>query len=240
MCLHQQNFSDFLPVSSGVPQGSILGPLLFLIYMNDLQSYINHSSLYTFADDTKFGNRMNSSADCDLLQQDINNICRWSKDSQLCFFLRFHSPKISEIKRNYFINDSTIQLKISCRDLSVIFSSDLSWSKHVQHILSKAYNQLYFIKRTFNASSTPTMVKKKLYLSLILPTITYASQVWRPSHIKDIMAMELLQCRATKYILYQSGLDYKARLSKLNLLPLMYRLELYIMFFVSSWKQLTR
>ena len=126
------------------------------------------------------------------------------------------------------LNDKTILAKSSGRDLGVIFSTDLSWSKHIHHILSKAYNQLHFIQRTFKVASTPTSVKKKLYLSLILPILTYASQVYRPSHIKDIKALELFQKRATKYILHNSSSNYKSQLTKLNLLPLIYRLEFYM------------
>ena len=238
------SFSDPLPVTSGVPQGSILGPLLFFVYINNMPHYINHSLLYTFADDTKFCQHINFTSDCNLLQKDINDICKWSVDSELLFhvektfLLRFHSTRLPEIRYNYMLNNKTILAKSSCRDLGVIFSSDLSWSKHIHHILSKAYNQLHFIQRIFKASSTPTSVKKKLYLSLILSILTYASPVWRPFHIKDIKALELFQKRATKYILHNSSFDYKSRLTKLNLLPLMYRLELYdIMFFVSCWNQ---
>ncbi len=235
--------SSILPVTSGVPQGSILGPLLFLVYVNDLPDYIKHCSLYTFADDTKFGRQIHSLSDCDLIQDDIDRSLRWTSDSHLqlhidkTFSIRFHSAKMPEILHDYNINDTLIKLKTSCRDLGVIFSSDLSWSTHINHILSKAYTQLHFIKRTFPASTTPAIVKKKLYLALILPIISYASQVWRPSLKKDIKALEQFQRRATKYILNNSALDYKDRLSSLNLLPLMYRLELYdIMFFVSNWK----
>lgn len=95
------------------------------------------------------------------------------------------------------------------------------------------------MKRTsFSATSTPTNVKKKLYLSLILPILTNASQVWRPFLIKDIKALEQFQRRVTKYIVNDNTTNYKTWLSELNLLPLMYRHEINdIMFFVSNWTQ---
>ncbi len=125
----------------------------------------------------------------------------------------------------------------SCKDLRVTFCSDLSWSAHVDRILEKTYRSLYFIKRTFPPKSTPTHIKKSLYLSMILPLLTYASQIWRPLLLKDIIALERLQKRATKYILNYSPIDYKARLIGLNILPLMYRLELNdIMLYVTSKK----
>ena len=133
-----------------------------------------------------------------------------------------------------------MQIKIvdMCKDLGVVFSSTLSWSYHISKILNKAYRLLYFIKRTFPSASTPIHIKKTLYLSLVLPLVTYASPVWRPSLLKDIKALEKLQKRATKYILgtYPST-DYKTRLTTLKLLPLMYRYELNdIMFYITATK----
>ena len=74
-------------------------------------------------------------------------------------------------------------------------------------------------------ATTPTNVKKKLYLSLVVPVVTYGSPVWRPSLIRDIVSLEKLQRRATKYMLHDYQLDYKSRLCQLKLLPLMYQLE---------------
>ena len=94
-------------MTSGVPQGSILGPLLFLVYVNDLPDYIKHCLLYTFADDTKFGRQIHSLSDCDLIQDDIDRSLRWTSDSHLqlhidkTFSTRFHSAKMPEILYDY-------------------------------------------------------------------------------------------------------------------------------------------
>ena len=105
-------------------------------------------------------------------------------------------------------------------------------------VLSKAYKTLSLLRRTFRAASTPTIVKKKLYLSLIVPILTYCAPIWRPSLISDILALEQFQRRATKYILNDYSSSYYSRLVALRILPLMYRLELVdVMFFVSSLKQ---
>lgn len=78
------SISELLPVTSRVPQGSLLGPaLLFLVYVNDMPEYVLHSHIYSFADDTKFYRQVQSPSDIALLQQDIDSICRWSNDSQL-------------------------------------------------------------------------------------------------------------------------------------------------------------
>ncbi len=150
--------------------------------------------------------------------------------------MKFHSPRCDPLHFDYQLNGSSIKVKSSCKDLGVIFCSDLSWSNHIGTILSKAYKTLYFIKRTF-AISSPMRVKKLLYLSLVLPLVTYCSQVWRPHLRKDIIALEKLQKRATKYIVNDKSLNYKQRLISLKLLPLMYRLEVNdLLFFISSLK----
>ena len=104
-------------------------------------------------------------------------------------------------------------------------------------ILKKAYCTLSAIRRVFPISSTPTEAKKKLYLSLVVPILSHCAPVWHPCLIRDIIALERFQRRATKYVLNDYCSDYKTRLQKLSILPLMYRLELAdIMFFISSVK----
>ena len=233
--------SDLVPVASGVPQGSILGPLLFITYINDLPSSIYSSIMLTYADDTKCGKEISSSDDSLSLQSDINIIANWSLTSRLLLhdtktcFIRFCLNHANS-DFDYHLNNNPIQMRAYYKDLGVIFSSDLSWSKHIESIISKAYRILFLIKRTFSISS-PTSVKKQLYQSLVLPILTYCSTVWRPFLLKDITILEKVQKRATKYIVNDSSLNYKDRLSKLQMLPLMFYLEIAdIIFTVSSIK----
>ena len=79
------------------------------------------------------------------------------------------------------------------------FTNSLSWSPQVKAVLKKAYGVLWMLKRVFPCTTTTTAVKRKLYLSLVIPIVSYCCQVWRPSLIKDIVALELLQRHATKY-----------------------------------------
>ena len=239
------NLSNFLPVSSGVPQGSILGPLLFLVYVNDLSSYISTSKVFSYADDTKLCHGISCPNDSHELQADIDNILSWSSDSLLSlhpdktFAISFCSPRIRKFDHSYdVLNGNPISSRISGRDLGVNLSSDLSWSPHIQEILGKAYRSFHLIRRTFHSESTPTHIKKHLYLALVLPLLTYASPVWRPKLLKDITALESFQRRATKYLLnYPRSADYKSRLTMLQILPIMYRLELNdVMFYIKSKK----
>ena len=116
---------------------------------------------------------------------------------------------------------------------------DLEWKTHHDIILSKAYKTLGLVRRTFS-SSIPPLAKVKLYVSLIRSQLMYCSPIWRPYLVKDINNLEHLQRRATKYILNNYIFDYKTRLLKLELLPLMYTFELSdIMFFIKSIKNPT-
>ena len=119
------------------------------------------------------------------------------------------------------------------RDLGVIMSNDLSWSRHCHYIVSKAYKSLGTIRRTFKTNSISA--KRKLYLSLVCSRLPYCCQVWRPQNTKDIVLLERIQRRATKYILNEYASDYKSRLVSLQLLPLMYYFELCdLMFFIKT------
>jgi hypothetical protein len=235
--------SSYLPVVSGVPQGSILGPLLFIIYMNDLPASVHSSLTFLFADDSKCQKLIKSMNDCDLLQQDLDSIHSWSLSSQLSFncdksaVMSFCSAKRKPLIFPYSLNDCAITRCSTYKDLGVVFTPSLSWSTHISKIISKCYNLLHLIRRAFPHVSS-TEAKRTLYITLILSRLSYCSPVWRPHTRKDIMALEKVQRRATKYILNYHSIDYKSRLKTLKLLPLSYRLELNdLMFFISSYKQ---
>ena len=235
----RHNNSSLLPVLSGVPQGSILGPLLFLIYINDIPNYVVSSSTLMFADDTKCYKTIAQPSDSTQLQHDINSLCRWGTESNLNFNhsktvqLSFKSQIVSS---TYTIGSSIIKIVDKHRDLGVILSSNLSWEPHYQHITSKAYKLLGLLRRSFS-SNIPTNCKKQLYISLIRSHFMYCSVIWRPCLIKHIQLIERVQRRATKYILNDYISDYKSRLIKLQILPLAYILELNdIMFFIRNLK----
>lgn len=158
-----------------------------------------------------------------------------------CILMQYHKPKGPTLSHDYTMERNLISSHISHKDLGIVLQSDLSWSTQYDIMCSKAYKIIALLKRSFcMANSVST--KRKLYLSLVRSKLTYCSQLWRPALIRDITQLENVQRRATRYILSRSSpqLDYKDRLITLNLLPLMYILELAdIMFLVTSLKNPT-
>ena len=134
----------------------------------------------------------------------------------------------------YTLDGVPIKVLSGHRDLGVMFSSDLSWSDHIDYVTAKCYKVMGLLRRAFS-SSLPVLIKKQLYLLLVRSHLSYCSVLWRPHLLKDVEKLEKIQRRATKYILNDYASDYKSRLISLNLLPLSMVLELNdIVFFLRS------
>ena len=220
--------SSVKPVISGVPQGSILGPLLFILFINDLPD-VTDCDLYLYADDAKVMKPIYNLTDCDKLQQSLDSIVAWSKKWGLtfnptkCKSVSF-SRKKNPIQYNYNMSGTTIDSETSFSDLGVLVDTKLEWSEHINNITNKANQRLGLVKRTlgYNTSST---VKLQCYKSLIQPLLEYCTPVWSNCSRKNAEKVESVQRRATAYIMndYQHERDYKTRLTTCDLLPLSYR-----------------
>ena len=145
--------SQPLPILSGVPQGSILGPLLFLVFVNDLPDSISRqSSVALFADDTKCYRSVTRVSDCEILQSDLHNLVQWCSNWKMD--LNLSKCAVSQMPRNrqpihydYELLGHSIKVVDDQKDLGVVLSSDLKWNKHLDITSSKANRMLHFIRR---------------------------------------------------------------------------------------------
>lgn len=209
--------SNWELVTSGVPQGSVLGPLLFIMYINDLDSGIT-SSISKFADDTKIGRVINSQDDCISLQKDLDMLHKWSKDWQMEFNVekcRVLNVGKTITDANYTLNNNVINKSECERDLGVMVSKDLRPRQQCISARNKANRVLGFISRS--VSNRTSKVILKLYLALVRPHLDYAVQFWSPYYRMDINSLENVQRRMTKMIHEVRNLSYENRLKRLNL-----------------------
>ena len=188
------SLSSPLPVVSGVPQGSILGPMLFIIYMNDLPCCLSTVKSLLYVDDTKCYLNVHRLTDSSVLQENLNAIISWSQKWHLtfnpnkCVFVRFKPI----LQTSYDILCTQLVAQQCHKDLGILFSSDLMWEQHYKHILTKAYKTLGLLRRTFSKLHSPE-VKKALYITLVRSQLMYCSTIWRPHLIKDITMIKQLQ-----------------------------------------------
>jgi hypothetical protein len=224
-------FSDWAPVSSGVPQGSIIGPQLFLLYINDMPLVASHSTVALFADDSKCFKPITCITDCQHLQQDIDQLYNWSMKNLMSFnpskckaltITRSRSP----VDFNYTMNGVALEKVVDFKDLGVSVDPSLSFKDHIYSITSKANQVSGMIKRSIGYNA-PSSVKLQLYISLCRSKLENCSQVWSPQTKGNILTIESVQRKFTKYILnYQPDLSYTERCTKLQLLPLSFRREI--------------
>jgi len=208
-------------VSSGIPQGSILGPILFTIFINDLPNYVQ-STCKIFADDTKLYEK---SVNHDKLQDDLTALQNWS----LKWNLYFNSEKCKVLhagKQNpehvYYMGDATEVMKCKEeKDLGVTFDSKLSFDPHIQNCINKANKMLGIIKRSFDYLDRDIFIK--LYKALIRPHLEYGNLIWYPYLKRQSISIEKVQRRATKTLHECKDLSYHERLRYLNMPTLKHR-----------------
>ena len=213
-------------VVSGIPQGSVLGPLLFVIYINDILDNIDSDGLL-FADDTKIFRCISSKQDADALQSDLSALEDWSKK----WLLNFHPDKCHVLTlgkfeniqhtERYKIYNEELEHVFDEKDLGVIIDSDLTFGEHISSKVRIANAMVGLIRRSFSYLDSYSF--KKMYSAFVRPHLEYAQAVWSPHSRKNINMLENVQIRATKLVDGLGNLEYTERLKRLNLPTLVYR-----------------
>ena len=221
------NLSELHTVTSRVPQGSVLGPTLFLLYINDLPLHIS-SNVRIFADDTKVYREIHNESDRGLLQDDLNSLFDWSNKWKLNFnsskCVHMHLGKKSEATyymKNPDLTETQIKSSECERDLGIFINQSLKPSDHITKISARASQILGCIKRSFTYLDQDMLVT--LYKTIVRPILEYGSPVWSPHLQKDKIEIEKIQRRATKLIPGLKDLPYSERLRILGLPTLLYR-----------------
>ena len=222
------HFPSYLPVLSGVPQGSILGPLLFVAYIDKVAKISNlhgtDNGLYLYADHAKHFNN-----NVDNLQSALNRLSAWLCSRQLnlaptkCEFL--HISRFSNSSDQSFqVCSHNINAVGIVKDLGIFISSNLKWSHHTHHIYSTASVCSYQFLRAFSSKNVWTLLKA--FITYVRPKLEYNSPVWNPYLKKDVLLLESAQKKFTRNIFLRCNIpfdSYADRLNKLGITSLEYR-----------------
>ena len=219
------------PVTSRIPQGSVLGPILFVIYINDLPECVE-ANTYLFADDTKIFREIKTEEDRKHLQDDLDKLQQWSDTWLLkfhpnkCKVMSISNKRLTEVTTTYYLHDQdgkSVELSRSEgeKDLGVMVDDKVNFDKHIQQQVNKANSIMGLIRRTYTFLDETSF--RYLFQALVRPHLEYAEAVWSPFTKKDIDTIEKVQKRATKLIPSLKNMDYPNRLKKLKMPTLQYR-----------------
>ena len=192
--------SESLPVTSGVPQGSVLGPVLFLVYINDLPSHVD-CSVGLFADDTLMYQNVDNTNDEERFQANLESLNTWSKtwgmsfNAKKCKIIAFHPQRTVP---EYTMDNIVLEHTDHCKYLGVILQSDLKFTDHIADKICSARKQIGMIRRALYWA--PERARLIAYKSLCLPHLEYASCAWDPSTKREIEALEIVQNQGVRMI----------------------------------------
>ena len=217
--------SSIIDVVSGVPQGTVLGPLLFLIYINDIFGAVKHSKIKVFADDSKLHKDISSHVDRLLLQEDLLSVVEK--------FQLLHHGKIVDLKLPYTLpSGQPLQGSDDVKDLGLHVDTNRTWQNHIATKATKANSMTGWILRTFITRDVSTMML--LYKSFVRSHLEYCCPLWSPHLQRDIIQIEAVQRSFTAKIQGLCDLSYWDCLRRLSLYSLQRRRERYTIILV--WK----
>jgi hypothetical protein len=210
--------SSLCPVVSGVPQGSILGPKMFLTYINDVDTVSQMLIVKLFADDAKLYSIFQDQLDTVNIQEDLNSVSAWAESRQLtlafqkcvCMHLGSSNPTT-----DYILGNSPLAQVNTLKDLGVWFTSSVSFSTQCSEIARTGFMKVNVMYNNF-ISRSPSLLLK-LYVTFIRPGLEYATEIWSPHLIRDIELVERVQRLFTRRLPCFQSLSYTERLAKLGL-----------------------
>ena len=215
-------YSSFKHIRSGVVQGSCLGPLLFLIFINDITDNLRSPfKCKMYADDVKLYTETKSISDVLCFPSILNDVYSWSVNLQLlisskkCNIVGIGKPTVSSSSCQYYLGDEHIIMSANMSDLGVLIDSSLCFSDHISNITGKAHQRACLILRCFTSKDRSMLVKA--FITYVRPLLEYNSPIWSPASIRDILRIEGVQRKFTKRIPGMSELTYYSRLKMLNL-----------------------
>jgi hypothetical protein len=210
-CVVLDGVSSFAAaILTGVPQGTVLGPLLFILFINDMKLCVTGSVIRFFADDTKILKHIYSMADKDILQDDLNSVVEWAKCNNMSLhedkfelLVHRHCPKSTlgdhPFAQKYDVSSGNMLYPTqTVKDLGVTVSADLSWTPHVNMIAERAGKVAAWVLSAFKTRDKATMMT--LYKSLVRSHLEYCCPLWNCSKNKDIQLLEGIQQTFTSKI----------------------------------------
>ena len=241
----ENSLSDPVSVKSGVPQGSVLGPLLFLVMMIDINKDVYNAIIGTFADDTRLWNFITQPHDEINLQNDLDKIYNWADENNMSFNekklegLRF--GKINNRPTYKTSNDSIIDIKENVKDLGGYISQNLKFDYHIKNIVAKGNKMAGWALRTFKTRNVLTMLT--LLKSIVISQVEYCCPLWSPMDAYNINLLESVQRNFTSKIsVFQTydmtlkmpicTVSYPERLKRLKIYSLQRRRERYIIMYM--------
>ena len=221
--------SDLVTVDSGVPQGTVLGPILFLLHINDLPSVIS-SKVRLFADDCLVYREIKNRQDQIALQKDLNLLENWGSkwgmrfNAAKCNIMRM-SRKQTPISTQYELSGQVLEEVKDAKYLGVTVSDDLEWTKHINAITTKANSKLSFLRR--NLKGCPEKLRETAYFALVRSFLEYSATVWHPHQKYNSDKLEMVQRRAARFVKGRYGMyeSVTQMLEELTWVPLSKRRE---------------
>lgn len=230
--------------TSGVPQGSHMGPLLFSIFINDLGDLLGDTGFLMYADDLKLYRKVKTTADNELLQCDLNIVVKWCESNGMalnvskCEVISFKRQSANMLMNDYSINGAILRRVEVVKDLGILIDSKLSFKQHIDSIVSRGKSTLYLMKMFAKDFECPH-VTKTLYTALVRPLVEYCAVVWSPKAVGEIKRIESIQKQFVLFALRHQNWSnrfhlppYEARLSLLQLDTLEDRRRLAALTFV--------